>query len=48
VLSPAGGGRVDVVVTPFAPLSAQVLRGLEDEAERYAEFVARPLRLVLE
>ncbi len=48
VLSPAGGGRVDVVVTPFAPLSAQVLRGLEDEAERYAAFVGRPLRLVLE
>jgi hypothetical protein len=40
--------RVDVVVTPFAPLSPQVLLGLELEAERYAAFVERPLRLVLE
>jgi hypothetical protein len=48
VLSPAGGGRVDVVVTPLVPLSARALRGLEDEAERYAAFVGRPLRLVLE
>jgi hypothetical protein len=45
VLTP---GRVDVVVTTFAPLPAWVRRGLEAEAERYAAFVERPLRLVVE
>jgi hypothetical protein len=40
--------RVDVVVTPFAPLPPPVLAELEREAERYAAFVERPLRLVLE
>ena len=44
VLSPR---RVDVVVTPFVTLSPQVRSELEAEAERYAAFVDRPLRLVL-
>jgi hypothetical protein len=40
--------RVDVVVTPFLTLGGQVRAELELEAERYAQFVERPLRLVLE
>jgi hypothetical protein len=40
--------RVDVVVTPFVPLTRQVRAELEAEAGRYAAFVDRPLRLVLE
>jgi hypothetical protein len=40
--------RVDVVVTPFLTLGRQVRAELELEAERYAAFVERPLRLVLE
>jgi hypothetical protein len=40
--------RVDVLVTPFVALDRQVRAGLELEAERYASFVERPLRLVLE
>jgi hypothetical protein len=40
--------RVDVVVTPFVPLARRVRAELELEAERYAAFVERPLRLVVE
>ena len=40
--------RVDVVVTPFLTLGRQVRTELELEAERYAAFVERPLRLVVE
>ncbi len=40
--------RVDVVVTPFALLAPRVRAELELEAERYAAFVERPLRLLLE
>jgi hypothetical protein len=40
--------RVDVVVTPFLTLGRPVRAELEAEAERYAAFVDRPLRLVLE
>ena len=39
--------RVDVVVTPFLTLGRRVRAELELEAERYAAFVERPLRLVL-
>ena len=39
--------RVDVVVTRFLTLPRQALGALEAEAERYAAFVERPLRLVL-
>jgi hypothetical protein len=48
VLSPSGGGRVDVVVTPFVAPAPAVRAALEAEAERYAAFVGLPLRLVLE
>ena len=40
--------RVDVVVTPFLTLGGQVCTELELEAERYAAFVERPLRLVIQ
>ena len=40
--------RVDVVVTPFAPLPAPVLAEVGAEAERYAAFAGLPLRLVVE
>jgi hypothetical protein len=43
-----GPRRVDVVVTRFTALPRAALAALEAEAERYAAFVARPLRLVLE
>jgi hypothetical protein len=43
-----GPRRVDIVVTRFTSLSRPALAALEAEAERYAVFVGRPLRLVLE
>jgi hypothetical protein len=43
-----GPRRVDVVVTRFTSLPRRALRALETEAERYAAFVSRPLRLVVE
>jgi hypothetical protein len=43
-----GPRRVDVVVTCFTSLSRRALAALEAEAERYAAFVGRPLRIVVE
>jgi hypothetical protein len=43
-----GPRRVDVVVTRFTSLSRPALVALEAEAERYAAFAGRPLRLVVE
>jgi hypothetical protein len=43
-----GPRRVDVVVTRFTSLPPSALAALEAEAERYAVFVGRPLRLVVE
>ena len=43
-----GPRRVDVVVTRFTSLPRPALAALEAEAERYAAFVERPLRLVIE
>jgi DNA glycosylase AlkZ-like len=43
-----GPRRVDVVVTRFTSLPRPALAALEVEAERYAAFVERPLRLVVE
>ena len=40
--------RVDVVVTRFMKLPRRARGALEAEAERYAAFVGRPLRLVVE
>jgi hypothetical protein len=40
--------RVDVVVTPFAPFPSPVRAELAAEAERYAAFVERPLRLLVQ
>jgi hypothetical protein len=39
---------VDVVVSRFTLLPRPALAALEAEAERYAAFVERPLRLVIE
>jgi hypothetical protein len=43
-----GPRRVDVVVTRFTSLPRPALAALEIEAERYAAFLGKPLRLVLE
>src|SRR5919202_907834 len=43
-----GPRRVDVVVTRFTSLPRPALAALEAEAQRYAAFVERPLRLVIE
>jgi hypothetical protein len=41
-------GRVDVQVTPFVPFPPDVVAGLEEEAQRFADFLGLTLRLTLE
>jgi hypothetical protein len=40
-------GRVDVEVRPYVPFAPEVVAALEEEAQRYADFLALPLRLTL-
>jgi hypothetical protein len=42
-----GPGRVDVQVTPFVPFPPEVAAALEDEAQRYADFLGLTLRLTV-